>query len=876
MVMVSQCLVMIACLMVMVKHCLVTFLVPSAMLPRRFRSMQLPQKPNHLMKIVSLNARVLLPPSLRSSLGGSQSDPISKAAKVEVKASKAKAKAKAKASASPAEERRIDPSNGQAYTWSEFRMHYSSIYTKRQAEEYWQGCKVKGAKASPSGDEKRIDPSDKKAYTKEEMRYYYSQVYTKKGFEDHWATCKVVATEKRIDPADNAAYTKEEMASFYHDVFTKQGLDDHWAACKPISSAKVEERRIDPADGKAYTWQEMKLYYGEIYTTKYMEQFWEGCKKSSEAAPKQKGKGKGKGKAPLPPSQKGQPLPKGKGKGKASGSQRIPPPEHLLAPGPQRVRLHHHLTLNCEGTYWQNLSPWEAHSPEVLECTSVDTDELLRQWQIAMAAPAVHAPVWVPRGAINDQSSLRHLQLMVKSRGLTPEIVTRGLTEDFEALNVDQAFTLDCIGRQFFDVWIGQIRAFVQMRGVDALLPEEAVLWAMETSPAGRHMADFAFQYFTLQTEVASVTDKIDKIIGLLQELESSRVLRTLLQTVLIIVNTMSQEEHKAFSLSELSFVTDARLSQRASTLGKLIAENLEVTHMRRERLRFFRMLAVGRVPIANSARRRVWSYLDDLKESPWDVVPLLQRCREFLRLDQFQELLQNDLWDVERLQRNLGRFLRNERQVTDLRRCAARIQEQVQGLTVSADAAQLRLDRFKAELEAAVSHFGALFMGGNRGGNSNARRFEDARGLLRGLVDFGSRLELEMVQIEKRRLAQRGHVANRDGWPVVDTNYYVKHVTMDLDLRRSLHAPPVPRNKLQVAAASKSTEAAAAAVKKSDAKPFAHILHGGQDGEYRRDLETGKWIPIGATAAMVARDRGDRGAVAGFFSTYSNATGHA
>mmetsp|Transcript_83429 Transcript_83429/g.152619 ORF Transcript_83429/g.152619 Transcript_83429/m.152619 type:complete len:730 (-) Transcript_83429:43-2232(-) len=598
--------------------------------------------------------------------------------------------------------------------------------------------------------------------------------------------------------------------------------------------------------------------------------------KGKGKGPPPKGKGKGKGKAPLPPSQKGQPLPKGKGKGKASGSQRIPPPEHLLAPGPQRVRLHHHLTLNCEGTYWQNLSPWEAHSPEVLECTSVDTDELLRQWQIAMAAPAVHAPVWVPRGAINDQSSLRHLQLMVKSRGLTPEIVTRGLTEDFEALNVDQAFTLDCIGRQCFDVWVGQIRAFVQMRGVDALLPEEAVLWAMETSPAGRHMADFAFQYFTLQTEVASVTDKIDKIIGLLQELESSRVLRTLLQTVLIIVNTMSQEEHKAFSLSELSFVTDARLSQRASTLGKLIAENLEVTHMRRERLRFFRMLAVGRVPIANSARRRVWSYLDDLKESPWDVVPLLQRCREFLRLDQFQELLQNDLWDVERLQRNLGRFLRNERQVTDLRRCAARIQEQVQGLTVSADAAQLRLDRFKAELEAAVSHFGALFMGGNRGGNSNARRFEDARGLLRGLVDFGSRLELEMVQIEKRRLAQRGHVANRDGWPVVDTNYYVKHVTMDLDLRRSLHAPPVPRNKLQVAAASKSTEAAAAAVKKSDAKPFAHILHGGQDGEYRRDLETGKWIPIGATAAMVARDRGDRGAVAGFFSTYSNATGHA
>mmetsp|Transcript_67538 Transcript_67538/g.119884 ORF Transcript_67538/g.119884 Transcript_67538/m.119884 type:complete len:745 (-) Transcript_67538:259-2493(-) len=55
-----------------------------------------------------------------------------------------------------------------------------------------------------------------------------------------------------------------------------------------------------------------------------------------------------------------------------------------------------------------------------------------------------------------------------------------------------------------------------------------------------------------------------------------------------------------------------------------------------------------------------------------------------------------------------------------------------------------------------------------------------------------------------------------------------------------------------------------AGTAKKSDAKPFAHMLHGGQDGEYRRDPETGKWIPLGATASMVARDRENHAAISG------------
>jgi hypothetical protein len=117
-------------------------------------------------------------------------------------ASKAKAKAKAGTSTTDAEQR-VDPSDGKVYTLSEMRAFYTGTYSKKDIAAFWEECKVKPqgkakAKAAvkPDANEKRIDPADGKAYTWEELRSFYSATYTKKAMESFWTECKPAGKAK--------------------------------------------------------------------------------------------------------------------------------------------------------------------------------------------------------------------------------------------------------------------------------------------------------------------------------------------------------------------------------------------------------------------------------------------------------------------------------------------------------------------------------------------------------------------------------------------------------------------------------------------------------------------------------------------------------
>jgi hypothetical protein len=108
------------------------------------------------------------------------------------KGKEAQGKGKAKAAAK-VEEKRIDASDGKAYTLNELRSFYADVYKKRAIDDYWKECKVKG-QAQP--DEKRIDPGDGKVYTLQEMRAFYSSRFTKKETEAYWSTCKLASAGK--------------------------------------------------------------------------------------------------------------------------------------------------------------------------------------------------------------------------------------------------------------------------------------------------------------------------------------------------------------------------------------------------------------------------------------------------------------------------------------------------------------------------------------------------------------------------------------------------------------------------------------------------------------------------------------------------------
>lgn len=183
-----------------------------------------------------------------------------------------------------AEEKRIDPSDGKAYSLDEMMTFYAETYgtPKIETHSYWLECKAKGsgkgageAKPQPDAPEKRIDPADGKAYSREELGVFYAQEYSKKALNAYWDQCEVKAPKKATPKADKGGKS------------SGKGKTSAGEGSEP-------EKRVDPVDGKAYTWEELRAHYSATYTKKVTEKYWEDCMEVPKAKAKDKGKGKGK------------------------------------------------------------------------------------------------------------------------------------------------------------------------------------------------------------------------------------------------------------------------------------------------------------------------------------------------------------------------------------------------------------------------------------------------------------------------------------------------------------------------------------------------------------------------------------------------------
>lgn len=94
-------------------------------------------------------------------------------------------------------------------------------------------------------EEKRIDPEDGEAYTWEELKAFYSGKcgYSPAATKAYWswlalATPYQVEPERRIDIADGKAYSWEELRAFYSAEFTTRAMQAYWAELSP-ADAKV-------------------------------------------------------------------------------------------------------------------------------------------------------------------------------------------------------------------------------------------------------------------------------------------------------------------------------------------------------------------------------------------------------------------------------------------------------------------------------------------------------------------------------------------------------------------------------------------------------------------------------------------------------------
>lgn len=175
-------------------------------------------------------------------------------------------------------EKRVDPCDGKAYTLDEMRTYYSEAEgtPKIETTAYWLECKpaVGAAKAkakakakatSEEVEERRIDASDGSAYTYSEMRSFYSASYTKKQMESYWAECKVAkpkakkvkskseaaAGEQRTDEASGKSYTWEELRSLYSDTHTKKETSEYWEQCEPAGKGRGKSKAKAKSKPKA-------------------------------------------------------------------------------------------------------------------------------------------------------------------------------------------------------------------------------------------------------------------------------------------------------------------------------------------------------------------------------------------------------------------------------------------------------------------------------------------------------------------------------------------------------------------------------------------------------------------------------------------------
>jgi hypothetical protein len=511
------------------------------------------------------------------------------------------------------------------------------------------------------------------------------------------------------------------------------------------------------------------------------------------------------------------------------------------------------------GEIWKSLDPWDPSRGDVLEGITIDFNSLFDQWA-PLAQPV--APMVVVNHLLLDARRMQNLEIVVRGTGLTPDLIQRGLTENFDTLSQEQAHALHTEVAPTLAEVQGRLQTVVQRGGVAGLSRVEAVLWALESVPQGSLMARFADSYFTLPETVSFACTPVHELRALRDELELSKPLRTVLQICMIALNVLSQKGNRCLRIEMLNSLSSRKLHPNQPSILRLVARDLQRTHETRCRLRFMRVFAVGKVPVTSHIKKKVWSYLDDLEESPWDVIETLSKCSSS-DLNAWEETLHSSRRACSNLKQDFTRLIVVE---SSSNSC---INQQLRRLQEHTDQAIDDMSECLTNLPEMATGLVEFFEG--RQGN-----LELCTRLLDSLAHFGARLQFEKAVIDrnsKRCSSASWHRGSAWGtWEAVDTTEIALRNTADPDLIRSLKGPQpttVQKSQGDDVSDQKDKDDKKQQVTSACEPKLAHLLHGGADGEYRRCETTGKWIPVGLAAHIAERDRGTRGATAGFFVTY-------
>lgn len=602
-------------------------------------------------------------------------------------------------------------------------------------------------------------------------------------------------------------------------------------------------------------------------------------------------KGKGKGRAPpAPPALKGKskgkgngaalmlPTAKGKGKSKGKGKTGTPVPQELLAPNhAQRLRVDH-ADFKAGGTIWEGFAPFGVVQGTLDNCgplqgTEIDVDLLRSFWAPRLTISPTPVIVAEPeqRSVLTDHITL-NIQVAARANALTPDLVRRALTEDWDLLSAEQGIALAKNIAPLADQIEGVLLAEVARRGSADLSLPEALLWEIIRVPRGAMRAQVLAECCGLEEELKDMQEHLEKVDDLVLRLRNSRPLKTVLQIALAIRNIMSQHGSEGMECKRLASFKFQKVGHGyqngvpPTSVLELIVRMTEASHARRARLRPHRMMAVGRLAPDDDSKRLVWSFLDDLTSSPWDCLPLLADCSG--------HLVSPEMVSEMRVRGRNLHFMANSQFATVTNAAAVDSgtteawRYQLAAARKSVEEAAGILDHSLLRLNAAAKDVNQLFGEAHRRGRAGAplegHIYETAQTVLCHLQALGQDLTTEhhRQELERIRAAKVRSLGDDIGrrqarvWPPVDTTMTTLHATSDTDLLRTLgllmpcrnnpvgtHEGPEGVYERNPATGQWTLQRHGARAQAGPAG--ADLLHGGADGAYQHDPITGRWVNL-------------------------------
>eukprot|EP00933_Yihiella_yeosuensis_P000536 TRINITY_DN10083_c4_g1_i1.p1 TRINITY_DN10083_c4_g1~~TRINITY_DN10083_c4_g1_i1.p1 ORF type:complete len:640 (-),score=109.54 TRINITY_DN10083_c4_g1_i1:309-2228(-) len=604
------------------------------------------------------------------------------------------------------------------------------------------------------------------------------------------------------------------------------------------------------------------------------------------------GKGMAKGKGPPAPPAPPPSIPigaaalccKGKGKGKCTCSsdrrRKIGhrPPSDLLAPTSSVLLRNNPALESAKGTVWEGLDLWgQPGATNILEGFKMDYAALARLWEPMAAPPILAAPVVPRRNFVLPARIQQQVEIAVAGAHLTPQLVQRALTEDMGILSAEQATVLYNVIVPCVPEADAIIRGYVQQHGDTFLNRAEATMWALSRIPLVEVRASLLVRRHFLEEEQTEVSQTIQKIASTLANLQSSRPFRTVLQAILATSNILSQKGFEGYCFKSFTGLQNHRISRHAPTtfdpetgelipislewakannpsILALVAGMLEKTHEYRCRLRFLRMLAVGQLVQSESVCRKVWSYLDDLAESPRDALMVLAECKASVCSTDLLEDLQARAMEARHSLRDLSQLKQAE-----VSRSQATYSLQVSELKASLEQLLELCTEALEVLDASASDICRLAGQTVRG--AQTAKIKAAGEIFHFLRVLGSNLEKEMLDVQRKRVQHDAHVdfSSSDRhvrkWQPVQVDHLLLS-TRDPDLIRQLRhgqtlgdtasgnstsaAQQNGRSLLESSAGNEDSDDTSSPA--PDPPMYVDLVHGGLEGKYCRDPATGRW----------------------------------